>query len=130
MPIGLVFVIYILARPTSWGSRALHRAYERAPLLRPGLISLLVLFLIGFAANDSGTAIPAVGATLALPLVIAISVRTLLDETRSADDDHARHASHATTAQTSHPAYGATERRTPSVNASTPALIATTRPGT
>ena len=85
VPIGLVFIVYILARPTSWGSRALHRAYERAPLLRPGLISLLVLFLIGFAANDSGTAIPAVGATLALPLVIAISVRTLLDETRSAD---------------------------------------------
>ena len=69
----------------SWGSRALHRAYERAPLLRPGLVSLLVLFLIGFAANDSGTAIPAVGATLALPLVIAISVRTLLDETSSAE---------------------------------------------
>ena len=90
---------------------------------------LLVLFLIGFAANDSGTAIPAVGATLALPLVIALSVRTLLDET-SPDGDHARHASHATTAQTSHPAYGATERRTASVNASTPALIATTRPGT
>ena len=85
VPIGLVFIVYILARPTSWGSRALHRAYERAPLLRPGLISLLVLFLIGFAANDSGTAIPAVGATLALPLVIAISVRTLLDETRTAD---------------------------------------------
>jgi hypothetical protein len=85
VPIGLVFVIYILARPTSWGSRALHRAYERAPLLRPGLVSLLVLFLIGFAANDSGTAIPAVGATLALPLVIAISVRTLLDETSSAE---------------------------------------------
>jgi hypothetical protein len=82
VPIGLVFVIYILARPTSWGSQALHRAYERAPLLRPGLVSLLVLFLIGFAANDSGTAIPAVGATLALPLVIALSVRTLLDETR------------------------------------------------
>jgi hypothetical protein len=85
VPIGLVFIVYILARPTSWGSRALQRAYERAPLLRPGLISLLVLFLIGFAANDSGTAIPAVGATLALPLVIAISVRTLLDETRSAE---------------------------------------------
>jgi hypothetical protein len=81
VPVGLVFVISILARPTSWGSRGLHRAYERAPLLRPGLVSLLVLFLIGFAANDSGTAIPAVGATLALPLVIALSVRTLLDET-------------------------------------------------
>ena len=103
VPIGLVFVVYILARPTSWGSRALHRAYERAPLLRPGLISLLVLFLIGFAANDSGTAIPAVGATLALPLVIAIERADAAGRDAAARRDHARHASHATTAQTSQP---------------------------
>ena len=129
VPIGLVFIVYILARPTSWGSRALQRAYERAPLLRPGLISLLVLFLIGFAANDSGTAIPAVGATLALPLVIAISVRTLLDETRSAETTTPATPATPRTAQTSHPAYGATERRTPSVNASTPASSPPPGPG-
>ena len=35
---------------------------------------------VGFLLNDSGAAIPAVGATLALPLVIAIAIRTLEDE--------------------------------------------------
>jgi hypothetical protein len=84
VPVGLLFVIYILARPTSWGSRALERAYERAPLLRPGLLALMVLYVIGFALNDSGTVIPAVGAAVSIPLVIAVSVRALEDEATQA----------------------------------------------
>ena len=80
VPVGLVFVIAILARPTSWGARALQSAYERAPLLRPGLVALLVTTLIGFALNDSGTAIPAVAGTVALPLVIAVCVQALQEE--------------------------------------------------
>ena len=44
------------------------------------LISIMVMWVIGAAVNDSGAAIPAVGATLAYPLVIAIAVRTLEDE--------------------------------------------------
>jgi len=84
VPVGLVFMVYILARPTSWGSRALQRSYERAPLLRPGLIALLITLVIGFAMNDSGTAIPAVSATLAIPLVIAVSVQALEDDERGA----------------------------------------------
>ncbi|WP_406832923.1 hypothetical protein ABEG17_08845 [Pedococcus sp. KACC 23699] len=83
VPIALVFVIYILARPTSWGSRALERSYEACPTLRPGLIALLVMLTIGFAINDSGVAIPANGAIIAVPLIIAVSVRVLEDEARS-----------------------------------------------
>ena len=83
VPIALVFVIYILARPTSWGSRALERSYEACPTLRPGLIALLVMLTIGFAINDSGVAIPANGAIIAVPLIIAVSVRVLEDEARA-----------------------------------------------
>lgn len=86
VPVGLFLVIYILARPTSWGARSLDRAYERAPLLRPGLISLVITLTLGFALNDSGVAIPAVGATLAIPLVIAVSVRSLEDEDQEEAD--------------------------------------------
>ncbi len=82
VPVALVFVIYVMARPTSWGSRALQRSFDRAPVLRPGLIAVLVMLTIGFAVNDSGVAIPAVGATIAVPFIIATSVRTLEDETR------------------------------------------------
>ncbi len=86
VPVALIFVIYVLARPTSWGSRALQRSFDRAPTLRPGLIALLMMLTIGFAINDSGVAIPAVAATVAVPLVVAVSVRTLEDEARAASD--------------------------------------------
>ena len=82
VPIALAFVIYVLARPTSWGSRALQRSFDRAPTLRPGLIALLITLTIGFAINDSGVAVPANGALIAVPLIIAVSVTTLLDEAR------------------------------------------------
>jgi len=84
VPVALVFVIYVMARPTSWGSRALQRSFDRAPVLRAGLIAVLVMLTIGFLVNDSGVAIPAVGATIAVPFIIATSVRTLEDETRQA----------------------------------------------
>jgi hypothetical protein len=46
------------------------------------LACLLLLLGIGFAVNDSGTVIPAIGATLAIPLVIAVSMRALEDDER------------------------------------------------
>jgi hypothetical protein len=52
----------------------------RAQLLRSGLTALVVVWMIGFSLNDSGSAISAVGSTLALRLVIAIALRTLEDE--------------------------------------------------
>ncbi len=36
-----------------------------------------MLLVIGFAANDSGTVVPAVGAMLAVPLLIACLTRVL-----------------------------------------------------
>ncbi len=83
VPAALVFVIVILARPTSWGSRALQRSYEQAPTLQAGLVALLVTLTIGFLVNDSGVAIPAVGATLAVPLIVSVSAAHLLEEARS-----------------------------------------------
>jgi hypothetical protein len=83
VPAALVFVIVILARPTSWGSRALQRSFEQAPTLRAGLVALLVTLTIGFLVNDSGVAIPAVGATLAVPLIVSVSASHLLEEARA-----------------------------------------------
>ena len=83
VPAALLFVIIVLARPTSWGSRAMQRSYDQAPTLRAGLIALLITLSIGFLVNDSGVAIPAVGATLAVPLIVSVSVSYLLDEARA-----------------------------------------------
>ena len=82
VPFGALFVAVILMRPVAWGAPALQRAYERSPALRPGLFALMVMLAIGFAVNDSGTVVPAVGATVAIPLLIAASVRVLELEDR------------------------------------------------
>jgi len=71
IPVGLVLVIVALLRPHSALGRPLLPAYDRVPLLRTGLICIVVMWLIGFVMNDSGTAIPAVGATVLVPLLIA-----------------------------------------------------------
>ena len=84
VPVALVALVVVLARPSSWGSRALARAAEEAPTLRAGLVGLVVTLGIGFAVNDSGVAIPAVGATLAVPLLISLAVSVVLREARQA----------------------------------------------
>lgn len=83
VPAALLFVAYVLARPTSWGSRSLQRSFDAAPTFRPGLVALFLVLAIGFAVNDSGVAIPAVGATLAVPLIVSVSVGYLLEEART-----------------------------------------------
>ncbi|KGN37287.1 hypothetical protein [Knoellia subterranea] len=83
VPAALLFVIYVLARPTSWGSKGLAKSYEKAPTLRSGLIALVITLTIGFLINDSGTAIPAVGATVAVPLIVSVVVRNLEEDLRS-----------------------------------------------
>ena len=83
IPAGLLFVTVVLARPTSWGSRVLQRSYDRAPTLEAGLVALLITMTIGFLVNDSGVAIPAVGATLAVPLIVSLSAGALLEEARA-----------------------------------------------
>ena len=77
VPFGAVFIGLILMRPVAWGAPALQRTYEASPTLRHGLVALLIMLTIGFAVNDSGTVVPAIGATLVIPLLIAASVRTL-----------------------------------------------------
>jgi hypothetical protein len=81
VPVALVLLTAVLARPDSHAAGPLRRSFGRVPLLRQGLIAVLVTWVIGFALNDSGAAIPAVGGTLALPLVLAVALRTLEDET-------------------------------------------------
>ena len=81
VPVVLFASAYVLARPGSRAAGPLRRSFARVQLLRPGLIAVLVMWVIGFALNDSGTAIPALGAAFAIPLVIAVALKALADET-------------------------------------------------
>jgi len=85
VPIGFAFVALVLMRPVASRAAALARAYQRSPTLRLGVIAVMVTLAVGFAVNDSGIAIPAVALFVAIPLLIAASVRALeLDETEGA----------------------------------------------
>ncbi|WP_432547708.1 hypothetical protein [Kineococcus sp. SYSU DK004] len=77
LPFAAAFTAFVLARPGAVGVSALQRAYDRHPVLKPGMVCLGVLLVIGFAVNDSGTAIPAVGLMLALPLLTAACTQVL-----------------------------------------------------
>jgi hypothetical protein len=77
LPIAVAFVVLVLARPVAVGMRPLQLAYDRSPVLRHGIVAFGVLMLLAAGLNDSGLAIPAVGAMVAIPLLIAASVRAL-----------------------------------------------------
>jgi hypothetical protein len=77
LPFGVAFVVFVLARPVALGLRPLQLAYDRSPVLRDGVIAFGVLMLLAAVLNDSGIAIVAVAGTVAIPLLIAASVRAL-----------------------------------------------------
>jgi len=77
LPFAAAFIGWVLMRPSALGVSALQRTYERHPVLRSGAVALLVLLGIGFVVNDSGTAVPAAGAMLAVPLLLAACTRVL-----------------------------------------------------
>jgi hypothetical protein len=82
---GVALVVLVLGRPLrtlasapdggpfGWLSAGapLTRLGTDAPLLRPGLIALATTLGLGFALNDSGVVIPAVGIAVAVPLLVA-----------------------------------------------------------
>lgn len=94
---GIALVIVVLTRPLRQAARrgdqavygwlaegsSLHRLDSDARMLRPGLIALAIALGIGFAVNDSGIVIPAIGVSMAVPLLIAVIAGWLL-ELRSA----------------------------------------------
>lgn len=47
-------------------------------MLRPGIVALSVTLGIGFAVNDSGIVIPALGISLAVPLLVTVCAAWLL----------------------------------------------------
>ncbi|TQS39883.1 hypothetical protein [Cryptosporangium phraense] len=66
-----VFVLFVLLVPTA----RLRRVLGLYPAVRSGLVGLLVAAVLGFALNDSGVAVPAFSAMVAVPLAIALTIR-------------------------------------------------------
>jgi hypothetical protein len=73
VPLALVFLAFLVRRP----SGLLPWTFLRVPTLRAGLFAVLVLGVVGALVNDSGVAIPAMAATLAIPVAVAVVVRCM-----------------------------------------------------
>jgi hypothetical protein len=68
--------VVLLLRPPA----ALRRVYRTWPVVRTGLMTVLVLAGLGFATNDSGIAIPSVMSLVVLPTVVALCVWAALGD--------------------------------------------------
>ena len=73
VPLVLVFLAFLVRRP----SGLLPWTFVRVPTLRAGLFAALALGVVGALVNDSGVAIPAMAATLAIPVAVAVVVRCM-----------------------------------------------------
>jgi hypothetical protein len=72
----IVAGVVLLIRPPA----ALRRVYRTWPVMRTGLMTVLVLAGFGFATNDSGIAIPTVMALVVLPMVVALCLWAALGD--------------------------------------------------
>ncbi|MFG1998082.1 hypothetical protein ACGFNU_02910 [Spirillospora sp. NPDC048911] len=75
--IAVGFLFFVLIRPTSRQASLMERAYARSRTMRPALICSLTVGVIGTLVNDSGVVIISVAFSLAIPLMLAATVRAL-----------------------------------------------------
>lgn len=73
----VTFTLAVVAvwRPDRLRLAGLARAFDRVPLLRPTLASVIVTAVIGCFVNDTGIVIPGMALLLTVPLVAAVCVR-------------------------------------------------------
>ncbi|MFC4533427.1 hypothetical protein [Sphaerisporangium dianthi] len=80
MPIviaAFAFLVFALLRPGTASAGVLPVAFERAPMLRAGLIGALVSGVVGMLVNDSGAAVLSMALALAVPLVLSAGIQAL-----------------------------------------------------
>lgn len=82
---AVVFLFFVLARPTRWRVSLLQGAYEKSLTMRPAVICALAVGVIGTLVNDSGVVILSVAFSLATPLMLAAGLRSLEIDLRNAD---------------------------------------------
>ncbi|MCT9934334.1 hypothetical protein N5079_29435 [Planotetraspora sp. A-T 1434] len=74
---AFAFLIFALFRPGAASAGVLPVAFERAPMLKAGLLGALVSGVVGMLVNDSGAAVLSMALALAVPLVLSAGIRAL-----------------------------------------------------
>ncbi|MEO8749811.1 MAG: hypothetical protein ABI384_05380 [Allobranchiibius sp.] len=73
VPVLLIVAIIVLIAPGRRLTQPVSRLWDRLPFLGNGLVACVICWVIGFFANDSGTAIPPVGMLISVPLLVVLS---------------------------------------------------------
>ncbi len=77
---AFAFLVFALLRPGVATAGVLPAAFERAPMLRAGLLGVLVSGVVGMLVNDSGTAVLSMALALAVPLVLSTGLSVVGDD--------------------------------------------------
>ena len=83
VPLGLAAATVVVAFPTGPGL-FLQPLFVRIPMLRHGLIAVVIMLGFGFVANDTGTSIPPAGVLVLAPLLALTTARLASPATREA----------------------------------------------
>jgi hypothetical protein len=86
VPLLVVAAGAMLAWPARLRLTTLSRAMRAMPLLRPLLVALWLVAVLGWLANDSGVSVTATAIPLVLPLVIAIVTGAAQQDAAGASD--------------------------------------------
>ncbi|GAA0381643.1 hypothetical protein Acor_53190 [Acrocarpospora corrugata] len=74
---AFAFLIFALLRPGAATAGVLPVAFDRAPMLKAGLLGALVSGVVGMLVNDSGAAVLSMALALAVPLVLSAGIRAI-----------------------------------------------------
>jgi hypothetical protein len=74
----------LLLKPERFGAGALARAWQTVPLLKACCVTIWIMAVLGWFAEDSGVGVPGSTLPFVLPLIIAIVASAELRDTASA----------------------------------------------
>ncbi len=74
---AVAFLVFAVLRPGAATAGVLPVAFERAPMLKAGLLGALVSGGVGMLVNDSGAAVLSMALALAVPLVLSAGIRAI-----------------------------------------------------
>lgn len=73
VPLLLLVAVVVLIAPGRRVTMPVSRLWTGLPFLGNGLVACVICWIIGFFANDSGTAIPPVGMLVSVPLLAVLA---------------------------------------------------------
>jgi len=79
LPLFVLAALLVVLNPARARVPAIAGVYARVPCLRPGLVALFVLLILGAFVNDSGVVVPSVGILVLVPALTYLGASHVLE---------------------------------------------------